>query len=156
MSLAELDEIDLEVFVERLSKEPYDRSRISRSTGVSGESVDQCSLTIEIDGQDRLHYRFSKIESQSLDLANRLVIADELLAEARARDSGAGFPRGYVPRSGDILLSRDGARFRVERYTADGRGVEISGIDSPLLIYIEAGAVTSEFVSLEERRGAGR
>ena len=151
MTLAELAADELDSYLERLSQEPYDRSQASPSGGPSGEMVEQCALALTLDGAAPITYRFSRIEGLSLDLSHRLAIADELLAEAKARDQGLDFPPAYVPRAGDVLRHNDGTRFRIERYTADGRGLEIAGIDSPLLLYVAVDAVVGEFSGLLER-----
>jgi len=151
MSLAELTSDELQSYLERLTTEPYDRSQTSLQGGPSGEWVEQCQLRLAISDAEPTEYRFSRVESLSLDLANRLTVVDEMLALTRIRDRGMSFPHGYVPQAGDVLVRKDGSRFRIERYTADGRGLEITGIDEPLVLYIEATQVTGEFSGLEER-----
>lgn len=151
MSLAELTPDELRAYVERLSRKPYDRSQQSNAGGPSGEWVEQCSLHLTLASHEPLEFRFSRVENLSLDLSHLLTIADELLAETKARGTGGGFPNGYVPQPGDILVHKDGSRYRIERFTGDGGGFEISGIESPLVMYIRIDAVIGEFAGLAER-----
>lgn len=151
MMLAELEQSELASYLERLAIVPFDHPGEGPALGPTGELAEQCSLRLELDGARPLYYRFSRLEAHALDLSNRLVIADELLAEARARALGDGFPRGYRPAIGDVLVHKDQSRYRVDAFTSDGKGVEVSGIDTPLLFYIAIDALTSEFVGLERR-----
>jgi hypothetical protein len=151
MSLAELTSDELRGYLKRLSIEPYDRSQTSLQGGPSGEWVEQCYLRLAISDEKPVEYRFSRVESLSLDLSHRLTVVDEMLAKTRSRDRGMDFPHGYVPKAGDVLVRKDGSRFRIERYTADGRGLEITGIDEPLVLYVQATEVTGEFSGLERR-----
>ena len=80
-------------------------------------------------------------------------IAEELRREALLRDRGSSLPAGYVPRAGDILLRADGARFEVSGLTSAGKGVEMRGLDLPLVIYLPVSELGAEFVAVEKRRG---
>ncbi|MDH3254757.1 MAG: hypothetical protein OEM62_07190 [Acidobacteriota bacterium] len=150
LSLVELTEEELAAYVARLRTKPYDRRPESLRGGPSGEFVEQCRLEVDAGPDESMTYRFSRVESMSLDLSQLVRVAEELVEEVKLRRRGMRFPRGYEPSPGDVLLGRNGTRYRIERFTADGKGLEISGIDEPIVLYIETSAVIGEFLGLVE------
>jgi hypothetical protein len=152
MKLAELTPDEVQAYLRRLRAENLrEFEQTDRSVGPSGEWVQQCELRIDL-GSDLLsRFRFSRMDSLSLDLARVVAIADELMVQLEERQRGTGFPAGYVPRPGDVLVRTDGSRYRILRFTADQRGLEVSGIDQPLLLYVATEGITAEFVGLIER-----
>ena len=77
-------------------------------------------------------------------------IADELQEAAEQEATRARFPRGYEPRPGDVLERRDGVLFEVIAFTGDGQGIELHGIDQPLVIYVLIDDVVGQFIGLAE------
>ena len=151
MYLAELGPRETEDYRARLGAEGTPgESRVRR--GVSGEWVEQCRLTLELEPGSRYSVRFSRVDTLPLPVARLVSIADELMAEAVERRLGTGFPVGYDPRIGDVVRRADDSEFVVRRFTADGRGVELEGIQQPLVLYVDRQEVAGEFVALVRRR----
>ncbi|MCH7666719.1 MAG: hypothetical protein IH936_12410 [Acidobacteria bacterium] len=150
--LAELNENELEGFRARL--EEIDLSETSsRTRGPSGEMLEQCLLRLELTSGQIDEYRFPRIAVLSLALGRVLAVLDDLtsLAEQRYRLS-SGLPISYQPRAGDVLVKSDGSRYRIVRVTAEGAGVEIIALESPLVLYLPKDGVRGEFVAIESRR----
>ncbi len=150
--LAELNENELDGFRARL--EEIDLSETSsRTRGPSGEMLEQCLLRLELTSGQIDEYRFPRIAVLSLALGRVLAVLDDLtlLAEQRYRLS-SGLPISYQPRAGDVLLKSDGSRYRIVRVTAEGAGVEIIGLESPLVLYLPKDGVRGAFVAIESRR----
>jgi hypothetical protein len=90
-----------------------------------------------------------------LSLGRLLSVLDDVVAWAETEQQlAAGLPASYQPRVGDVLVKADGSRYRVVRVTAEGGGVEIIGLESPLVLYLALDGVGGEFVAIESRRGA--
>ena len=152
MRLAELNENELDGFRARL--EEIDLSETSsRTRGPSGETLEQCLLRLELTSGQIDEYRFPRIAVLSLSLGRLLAVLDDLtlLAEQRYRLS-TGLPISYQPRTGDVLVKSDGSRYRIVRVTAEGAGVEIIALESPLVLYLPTDGVRGEFVAIESRR----
>lgn len=152
MRLAELNENELDGFRARL--EEIDLSETSsRTRGPSGETLEQCLLRLELTSGQIDEYRFPRIAVLSLSLGRLLAVLDDLtlLAEQRYRLS-TGLPISYQPRTGDVLVKSDGSRYRIVRVTAEGAGVEIIALESPLVLYLPKDGVRGEFVAIESRR----
>ena len=153
LRLAELAPEELTAFATRLAQ--IDLTRVaSQIRGPSGESIEQCLLRLELDGRAREEYRFLRLAALPLELSRVLTVVDDIVEVAEERDRlSSGLPGGYTPRSGDVLVRRDGSRHRVVRITADGGGAEIIALDAPLVVYLTLEAVRSEFVAIEPGRG---
>lgn len=149
MKLGELDRQELEDFSVRLQKIDLAESE-SQRFGPGGEGVEQCRLRIAWLDETETSYRFSRLDSLSLGLSSFLKIVEELRVEAIARHRGDGLPYGYVPRVGDVLLRADGSRFEVAGMTTGGGGVEMRGLDNPLVLYLAVAELGSEFVAIEQ------
>ena len=98
-------------------------------------------------------YRFTRIVALPLALGRLLTVVDDLssLAEERQR-LATGLLPSYRPRVGDVLIKADGSRYRIVRVTAERGGVEILGLESPLVLYLPKEGVRGEFVAIESRR----
>ncbi len=135
MKLGELDRGELQAYRNRLTA--IDLSE-SESTGLSarGDWVDRCQIRLELDDRPAVHFAYSRFDSLPLGLSKLVGIADELAAQALARDAGSGLPPGYRPAPGDVLVRVDGELFEVVGPTADGRGTELRGVDQPLTLFV--------------------
>ena len=106
MYLAELGRREAEDYRARLRAEGSpEQDGIRR--GVSGEWVEQCRLTVELEPESRYSIRFSRVDTLPLTVSRLVAIADELMAEAIDRRLGTGFPVGYEPRIGDVVRRAD-------------------------------------------------
>ena len=150
--LAELSPEELAGTLRRLAAEDLDETDASAG-GPEGEWVERCRLDLALAGQKPASFGFARYASLSLALSRVVAVAQELGDRAQAAQAGAHrLPPGYVPRRGDVLERRDGARFRVVGLTSDRRGVELVGVDQPLLVYVSRDDLAGEFVALEARR----
>lgn len=151
MLLGELEPPELDGLLARLAAEDLSEAP-AEYHGVEGEWVEECVLELprraEKDGPAT--FRFSPYARLPLALSRVVAIARELGAVAEEERS-LGLPPGYEPRQGDVLVRADGERFRVVQFTDDGKGVELQGVDQPLTLYLEPGALGELFEALESR-----
>ncbi len=154
----QLAELPPEVFAgyrRSLLEEGDTRRRVPRvpRRGPGGEWVEQCALTLhpDLSRPPRL-FRFSRVDALSLELSRLVSIADALFREVELREVTDGFPVDYRPRVGDVVLRADGSEFEVRRFTADARGVELEGLQQPLVLYVSRDELAQEFVGLVRRR----
>lgn len=149
MLLAELNRDELDAFLTRLGEIDLLETRSVRD-GVDGEWVGQCSIRLRLAGRPERFFRYGGFDSLSLGLhALGRVVAD-LEELARARSEHGNLPDGYEPTSGDFVRRRDGAIFEIVGYTSDNRGVELTGLDQPITIYVSVDDFRSVFVALED------
>jgi hypothetical protein len=156
MLLGELEPEALDGTLARLAAE--DLSEVPPEIhGVEGDWVEACVLEIPwlverpgAGGGAPPTFRFSRYGSLPLALSKVVAVAAEL-AEVAEGDRGQGLPPGYEPRRGDVLVRVDGVRFRVVQLTADGKGVELQGLEQPLVLYLAPDALAEMFEALESR-----
>ncbi len=151
MRLAELGPAELAAYRNRLAAEDLSEVR-ARGAEMSGDWVERCSLWLELPDRQPELLRFGRLDTLPLPLARLLTVVDDLLLEVDRRAPRSRLPLDYEPRPGDRLLRVDGNRFEVVAFTSDGRGVELLGLDVPLVIYLPREALTDEFEQLLERR----
>lgn len=150
MVLRELSPAELSGYLNRLREEDLSETESSaRSAG--GEWVDRCELTLDLGDRPMRRFSFGRYDSVSLALSRVVGITDEIIAWAEEEVVVADFPEDYEPRPGDILKRRDGTLFKVIALTSDKRGVELWGVEQPLVIYVLREEVVGEFVALVER-----
>ncbi len=149
MKLGELDPGELEAYRNRLSAIDLSESE-STALSARGEWVDRCEITLALEERPSESFAYSRFDSLSLGLSKLVAIADELAAQALARDAGEGFPPGYRPLPGDVLVRADGELFEVVGPTADGRGTELRGVDQPLTLFVVTEELGSLFIGLAE------
>ncbi len=152
MRLGELEPGELQAFQNRIAE--IDLSEVTlRVRGPSSETLEQCRLRLELTHGEVTEYRFPKLVALPLALSRLITVIDDVVALADERSRAAsGLPLDYEPRVGDVLVKRDGSRHRVVRVTADGGGVEIVSLESPLVIYLPMEGVRGEFSEVEGRR----
>lgn len=156
MLLGELDPEALDGYLARLAAE--DLSEVPPVLhDVEGDWVERCILELPwlaerpgSGGGAPPVFRFSRYGSLPLALSRVAAVAAALGAVAE-RERAPGLPPGYQPRRGDVLVRADGARFRVVELTADGKGVELEGLEEPLVLYLAPDAIPEVFEALEPR-----
>ncbi|MDH3405077.1 MAG: hypothetical protein OES32_12065 [Acidobacteriota bacterium] len=151
LHLAELGRDVFDAYVRRLRAEALDDG-LAPPPSVDGPWTQSCVLTLDVPAGPAGSVGFSGFDSLSLPLARVVAIARELTVVARTSARVAGLDPAYEPVAGDVLLHRDGSRYRVHGLTADGRGVELTGIEQPLTLYVPLEALTELFLGLEETR----
>ncbi len=151
MRLAELGPGELAAYRNRLAGEDLSEVR-ARGAEMSGDWVERCSLWLELPESAPRVLRFGRLDTLPLPLARLLAVVDDLLLEVERRAPRSRLPADYEPRPGDRLLRVDGSRFEVVAFTSDGKGVELLGLDVPLVIYLPREALADEFEQLLERR----
>ncbi len=148
MELYELDPDSLAAYRARLADEDLSEVDLERNP-VDGEWVEACRLDL-LRPPDELHYRFSRYSALPLALSRVVKIADDLSAEVDAAPKNH-LPDDYEARRGDVLERTDGVLFEVVDFTADGKGVELSGVEAPLVLYLPPDALRQRFVRVVSR-----
>lgn len=118
---------------------------------VDGQWVERCEVVLELEGAAPWSHRFSPYEIPPLAVASLIHVADDLAEHTRPPAGPDRLPADYEPRSGDVLRSVDGERFRVLRPTIDGEGLELQGLDAPVRIFVALDGLSEAFVALESR-----
>lgn len=151
MRLAELGRRELDAFVARLAEEDLSEVDV-RGREASGEWVETCELELTLQGGPPRLLRFGRLDSLPLALGRLLRVVDDLLLEVERLAPRSRLPADYEARAGDRLRRFDGKIFEVVAYTGDGGGLELEGIDEPLVVFIPVAALRDEFEELVARR----
>lgn len=117
---------------------------------LEGDWVEQCSLTMDLEGRRRARFQFHRLDILSLSLQRSVDLGRELIALVRKEALFEGLPRGYEPRLGDYLRRWDGEVFEVVGFTAKGNGIEVHSTSQPMGFYIANQDLRSVFVGVEE------
>ncbi len=150
MRLAELGRDEVDAYVHRL--DAYDLSQLRESPGgVAGEWMERCELTISLPGAVPRSFRYGRLDTHPLALADLLRIAEEIAVRAQESPVAGGLPTDYVPRYGDLLLRVDDVLFEVVGRTADGHGIELRGKVQPLSMYLTLDDLRRQFVRIVRR-----
>lgn len=152
MLLLELDPERLSGYVNRLTEVELEETESMRY-GAAGEWVEECEVRLDLPPAPPRRFRFNRYDSLPLSLSRIVAIAGELQEATEAEATEARFPRGYEPRAGDVLERRDGLLFEVVGYTSDDRGIELRGVEQPLVMYVLVDEVVGEFVALVDEGG---
>jgi hypothetical protein len=148
--LVELDAEELDSFQRRLLE--IDLSEVeSTQDGVEGDFIGQCAITLRLPGDEERFLRFGQLDSMSLALRRLDSLIGELGELAWVRSEHGALPDGYRPTVGDFVRRSDGAVFEVVGFTSDERGVEVSGIDQPVTLYVALEDFREVFVALETK-----
>lgn len=156
MALAELGPDELDDAVAMLDEVDLSETD-AEGGGPRGEWIQRCTLVLTLPGREREERSFRQFDSQSLALSRAVAILDGIairLAPPRESADGGGaerLPPDYRPRLGDVLRHADGVLYRVEAFTADGEGVELQGVEQPLVLYVSRGQMGEAFVELVRR-----
>jgi hypothetical protein len=149
MLLAELEAHESAGFVARLLEIDLTEAESLRS-GITGEWISQCGLALALPEQARYFFRYGRFDVLPHALETVRAVLGELETLARTRASHGALPQGYEPQPGDFVRRTDGEIFEVIGLTADGAGVELSGINQPVTIYVAVADFRSIFVAKEE------
>lgn len=151
MGLAELGPDELQAFLNRFLGEDLSESP-NPEKGVEGTWIERCELRLRLSGRPPQTYRFGHYDPLPLNLSRVIRITQELAEKVPVVRDKDELPADYEPRPGDVLKRiGDGARFRVVTFTADGKGVELQGIDLPLQIYVPKDQIRRNFSGLASR-----
>jgi len=147
MRLGEIGPVELEGYLRRLAAE--DLSEVhDRQESTEGEWVEHCTLRLALDGAPERVLSFSRFDSLPLAVATLVRVADEMAAKTRVTSE---LPAGYHARVGDVLRRADGVLFAVAGFTSDGHGIELQGVDQPLIVYVRPEDVPAQFEALVSR-----
>jgi len=156
MELYELDPDSLSAYQARLADEDLSEVEVERDP-VDGAWVETCALDLlrfpppgESSPPVPLHYRFSRYSPLPLALSRVVRIAEDLIAEVDKAPKNR-LPEDYEPRPGDILERSDGVLFEVVDFTVDKKGVELTGVEAPLVLYLPPTALRERFVRVVSR-----
>jgi hypothetical protein len=148
MRLGEIGPVELEGYLRRLAAE--DLSEVhDRQESTEGEWVERCTLRLALDGAPERLISFGRYDSLPLQLAAIVRVADELAEKTRTTSE---LPAGYHARVGDVLRRADGVLFAVMGFTSDGAGIELQGVEQPLVVYVRPEDVPSQFEALVSRQ----
>ena len=148
MRLGEIGPVELAGYLRRLAAE--DLSEVhDRQESNEGEWVEHCTLRLALDGAKERWLAFSRFDSLPLPVATIVRVADELAELTRVTSE---LPAGYQPRIGDVLRRADGVLFAVAGFTSDGTGLELQGVEQPLVVYVRPEDVPAQFEALVSRR----
>lgn len=151
LKLTELDPLETEALVRRLSEEDLSEVDEGRAE-VRGDLVEACRIELRLPERPTRVFRFGRFDSLPLALARLNAILDEMIELAVERSPSAGLPRDYRPQPGDVLERVDGEHFRVIGLTGDGGGVELAGVETPLTLFVAYDDLGHEFVAIVSRR----
>lgn len=151
MRLAELNPDQVQAFVNRLEAEDLSEVPEGREEFL-GSFVERCGIFLELPERQKQKFFFGRFDSLPLALSRMNTILNDIYSEAVDLAPEGGLPRYYIPERGDVLERTDGHRFEVVALTSDRRGVELSGLDDPLTIFVALDSLRQQFVALVERR----
>ncbi len=151
MNLVELTPEELNQWLDHLLTEDptdnaLDRRRIM--TGVGGDWVESCEMRLTLPGRGPVVYSFGRYDTQSLELGRLIAIAERLAIRV-APTYRSDLPRDYMPSYGDVLIDRQGQRWRALWVTEDRRGVELQGLQQPIRRIVAIEALPAEYVAIE-------
>ncbi len=112
-----------------------------------GSGVDRCVLEVELDGQRR-RFQYAALGTFSISLGSVLARVEDLSLRVRQASAQTSLPNGYEPQVGDWLEHRHGGIFEVRGTTGDDKGVELMGVDQPIVLYVERANLKREFARL--------
>jgi hypothetical protein len=150
MLLAELERFELDGFVARLLAIDFEEAESLRH-GITGEWISQCGLTLALPDQAPAFFRYGRFDVLPHPLESARLVLTELEALARTRAVHGALPAGYEPKSGDFVRRKDGELFEVMGFTSDGKGVELSGINQPITLYVALADFRDLFIAKEDR-----
>ncbi|HTQ81341.1 MAG TPA: hypothetical protein VMM92_15185, partial [Thermoanaerobaculia bacterium] len=110
-----------------------------------------CELDLALPGRPPRTFRFGRYDTLPLPLSRVLRVVEDLAAKVGDLRAKEHLPEGYDPHPGDVLKRVDGEAYEVVSFTADGKGVELWGVDQPLTLYVLKVEMAREFVALVSR-----
>jgi len=151
MELLELGPGETEAYVTLLLRADLEQVDLPPA-GPDEGWMDACVLSMELPDQAPVSFRYGQLDALPLALSPLISIVEELDLRASSNQEGQGLGDSYAPRPGDVLLRKDGRLYEVVGPTSDGMGVELTGVEQPVTVYVLAEAIREEFVMLVERR----
>ncbi len=151
MTLLELTQPEVDAYINRLVEEDLSETD-RRSANAGGDWIDECVVTLRLPGHQDQIFSYGPFDSLSLALSRVVSLVDELEGKAREESSRSRLPIGYIPKGGDVLQRFDGFLYRVVGFTKLKRGIELEGIDQPLVLFVALDELHREFVELISRR----
>jgi hypothetical protein len=148
MTLGELGPDVLLGYLRRLAVEDLSEVHDTHDSA-EGNWVERCMLHLALDRQPERHIAFARYDALSLSVANIVRIVDEMAKHALPVDD---LPPRYKAQVGDVLRRADGVLFQVHGFTSDGQGLEMQGVDQPLVLYVRPEDVHGLFTELVSRR----
>jgi hypothetical protein len=158
MWLVELSPEERDAYLARLAADSREEAEVDAQT-VGGEWVERCRFVIHLPGGLPEEYQLGRFDTLSLALRRAVAVAEDLVArvdQSVPPEGATRLPTGYRPEIGDELRRSGGGWFRVDGYTADGSGVELTAIEDPIVLYVAATDLGREFVELRRRVRTGR
>lgn len=152
--LLELSVEELASFRSVLSELDLSRTP-TRAPAPSGAGTELCRLRLLWRGSE-LFFEYSPLSTPSLELgtlASRIATLEERVRLALPATELAS---DYRPLPGDRLEHRSGVIYEVRMPTADGKGIELVGVDQPVVLYVALADLRSEFVRVVSRRSSRR
>lgn len=150
MGLAELSPEALTWALNRLQAEDLSEAR-NLHKGIDGPFIEKCELHLQLPDRKPEVYRFGRYDTLPLNLSRVIRVALDLEAEVEDLKGVEELPVSYVPRQYDVLKRRDGQRYKIMRFTADNKGVELQGIDQPIFLIVLREEMWKEFVAIISR-----
>ncbi len=154
MGLAELNPDEMTGALNRLAAEDLSDVRFL-PVGVVGAWIERCEVMRQLPGKPAETWKFGRYDSLPLNLSRLVHIADDLAAKVDDLRGVEELPGDYEPRLGDTLKRKDGQRFRIVRFTADNKGVELQGVEFPFVLFVLRDEMKREFVALLARSRNG-
>jgi hypothetical protein len=151
LTLAEVGREEAAAFERRLA-EPDLTEIADEATAPEGAGVETCTLELRVSGRPPRTFRYGRYASHGLALRAVLAVVRDLEATAARNARTSDLPGNYEPRVGDFLARADGAVFEIEGFTSDGKGVELSSRDQPVVLYLPREELRRHFVRLVRRR----
>jgi hypothetical protein len=149
VSVRELSPNDLEGYHNRIRQLDLEEVPLANQVGrtTDGDWIEACELTVQLPGTVPRTWAWNTLDTRPLALASLDRIVDELGVGAEMLRA-TRLPQGYDPAPGDQLRRVDGRLFRVVTKTSDEMGVELQGVDDPLVMFVPIGQMGEEFVEL--------
>ncbi len=157
-----LDELTPEALEDNLrvlrgvySPSELDRIREPFAEGATGFWSERCEVFLALpELEEPLRYRYSSYSVPPLRISRIVHVAEELAEHVRPVERRERLSADYEPRSGDVLRTAEGTLFEVLWLTADGKGVELQGVEQPVRLFVALDDLPSAFVALEKREDA--
>lgn len=152
MWLGELDVESTRGLIARLM-EPDLEEVPETSRTVVGEWVETCRYELRLAPEEFQVFEFQRLDALSLPLQKSLSVAITALGmidRTRPSNTRGKLTRDFVPERGDVLVAIDGRRFRVSGFTTDRTGVELVGVEQPVVLFAPVVDLHAMFLSRED------
>lgn len=133
--LRELGPSDVDRLIADLAAIDFDETE-SNQDAPQGAWTELCRLDLTLPGRPPVQLGYGRLDTGTLALDRVRRIVETLAGEARLGPGGSGFPAGYQPAIGDVVERDDGLVFAIVGFTSDEKGVELSGTEFPLTLYV--------------------